>query len=324
MVKTMNNSNKSYILSLLVLTLLFISENCTTPHKTERKEHYSSKNLIIKEFSPLTKKWLPIIVIYDAVLLNEKALFRREIENEEKGIISYLTKSGFTVYLLSSKNDKNNFKEEAGELDSILNQIADKQSNRSFILGGVSLGGQMILEYMKLPTNFTNLSKIKKIFFIGTGIDYNYTNSFLEKSKNSGYENQFVKDLCNRDSADNFCNRYIRFNNQLQKQDNSKKEEFFHRIPKLEKANIENFHPTKLHLPYFFLYGKLDSISPEESIYPLFHKINPKGLNGNSQNKYYEAGEANGHSIDYDHADLFLYENAETEIYPELIRWLKK
>ena len=110
----MNNSNKSYILSLLVLTLLFISENCTTPHKTERKEHYSSKNLIIKEFSPLTKKWLPIIVIYDAVLLNEKALFRREIENEEKGIISYLTKSGFTVYLLSSKNDKNNFKEEIG------------------------------------------------------------------------------------------------------------------------------------------------------------------------------------------------------------------
>jgi len=311
-------SYSSYLVSCF---LLFTSLGCVTLKKIEIREHHFHKNLAIKEFIPTNPKWLPIVVMFEPVLLKETALFRSE---KEEGIIAYLNESGFTVYLLSSKNNKDNFKEQAENLDMVLNHIADNKDNRNFILGGVSLGGQVVLEYMKRPIDFGNLAKVKKIFFIGTGIDYNYTNSFAEKSEKLGYENQMVKDLCRDKTIDNFCKRYIEFNNQLQKQNNSKKEEFFNRIPKLEKIDITKFHPTKLHLPYFFLYGKLDSISPEESIYPLFHKIKPSSLNGNSQNTYYEAGEANGHTIDYDHADLFVYEKAEKEIYPKLIRWLEK
>lgn len=321
--KMITLKNLSKYSCAILFFLLFTYLGCATPPKIEIRERNFHKDFIIKEFIPPNPKWLPIVVMYEPILLKETALLRTE-KNEEEGIIAFLNKSGFTVYLLSAKNKNDNFIEQAKNLDSILNLIADNQDNRNFILGGVSIGGQVILEYMKRPIDFSNLAKVKKIFFIGTGIDYDYTNSFLEKSKNSGYENQFVKDLCNRESTDNFCNRYIRYNNQLQKQDNSKKEEFFNRIPKLEKSNIAKFHPTKLHLPYFFLYGKLDSISPEESIYPLFQKINPKSLNGNNQNTFFEAGEANGHFHDYDHVDLFVSERAKNEIYPKLIRWLKK
>ena len=92
----------------------------------------------------------------------------------------------------------------------------------------------------------------------------------------------------------------------------------------MEKNYISRFHPSKLQTAYFFLYGKLDSISPEESIYPFFHTIRLGASKGNSQNTLYEAGEANGHTIDYDHADLFVYPKAEKEIYSELVDWLNK
>ena len=105
--------------------------------------------------------------------------------------------------------------------------------------------------------------------------------------------------------------------------DNSRKEEHFNRIPKIEKDYLKRFHQTKLQLPYFFIYGKLDSISPEESISPLFHKFK-NNAKMDSSNRLYEASEANGHCIDYDHADLFLYKHVNKEVYSKLVHWLEK
>ena len=43
-----------------------------------------------------------------------------------------------------------------------------------------------------------------------------------------------------------------------------------------------------------------------------------------SSNRMFEASEANGQSIDYDHADLFLYPDVEKEVYRRLLYWLKR
>ncbi|MBK8393922.1 MAG: hypothetical protein IPL26_01570 [Leptospiraceae bacterium] len=316
------NLLRSFVQFFLLTSIIYFI-GCADLPRREFPQHSFSPILNIKEFTPNKPKSLPPIVIYDPVLLKESALFRVE-ENSEKGIISFLNREGYTVYLLSSKTANLNFRLHAMEIDEILNQIAYKHKFRKIILAGVSLGGQTILEYMTLPTNLDNYAHPTKVFFIGTGIDYNYTNSFAKKSDKFGYEGKLVQDLCRLNQKDNFCTRYIYFNNELQDVDNSKKEKFFHRIPEIKKDYITRIHNSKLHLPYFFLYGKLDSISPEESIYPFFHKIRPASSRGDYRNSFYEAGEANGHSIDYDHGDLFLHEKADKEIYSELADWLLK
>jgi hypothetical protein len=305
---------------IFLLLLLLIECASATPRNTPK--HSFSSILQVKEFTPASPKLLPPVVIYEPVLLKETALFRVE-NKKEKGLIVFLNDAGYTVYLVSSSEMHPDFKTHSLEFDKILNQVADKHRNREVILAGASLGGQAVLEYMTLPTNLNHYARIKKIFFIGTGIDYNYSGSFAEKSEKFGYEQKLVKDLCPAGTKTNFCIKYIRFNNSLQKIDNSKKEIHFNRIPKIEKDYLSRFHQTKLQLPYFFIYGKLDSISPEESIYPLFHKLR-SNAKMDSSNRLYEASEANGQSIDYDHADLFLYPDVEKEVYSKLLHWLEK
>jgi pimeloyl-ACP methyl ester carboxylesterase len=311
------------IKNLFLIFLIFIVFQCAgTPRKDFLKLEFSP-NLKVKEFLSENPRILPAVIIYEPVFLKQSVLFRVE-DDKEKGLIPALNKAGFRVYLVSSNNNnQSDYKQHAFELDMILNKIADIHKSRDVILAGTSLGGKTILEYMTLPANLDNYARVKKIFFIGTGVDYNYTGSFAEKSEKLGYENKLVKDLCSENKKDNFCTRYIYFNNSLEKVDNSRKENYFDRVPRIEKGFLARFDKIKLQLPYFFLYGKLDSISPEESIYPLFHIIRPSAR-GNNLNIMYEASEANGHSIDYDHADLFLYEKAEKEIYPRLIHWLKR
>ena len=308
---------------ICILLLLLLMENCSSLPNRNFENHNFSKVLDTREFTPEKPKFVPPIIIFEPLLLKETALYRIE-DNTEKGLIPFLNEEGYTVYLVSSKTKNPDFKLNAKETDVILNQIADKHKNRDVILAGVSLGGQSVLEYMTLPTNLNNFARVKKIFFIGTGIDYNYSNSFLEKSETLGYDEKPIEALCKENKRDNFCSRFIWFNNALQSVDNTKKETFFHQVPKMEKNYISRFHPSKLQTAYFFLYGKLDSISPEESIYPFFHTIRLGASKGNSQNTLYEAGEANGHTIDYDHADLFVYPKAEKEIYSELVDWLNK
>ncbi|HMV43819.1 MAG TPA: hypothetical protein PK079_18405 [Leptospiraceae bacterium] len=300
--------------------LLFLSYCATVP--TQIVQHKFHPVLTVKEFAPKEKTLLPAIVLYEPVLLKDTVLFRTE-DKKEKGLIPFFLKNGYTVYLISSKETFPSFRNHALEFDSILNQIAEKQREREIYLGGVSLGGQAVLEYMTIPSSLENQARVSKIFFIGTGIDYNYSNSFTEHSTKKNYEETFVKDICPKGSKDNFCKRYIRFNNELQNMDNREKETFFDRIPKLKNDFLTRFHKTKLQLGYFLIYGKLDSISPEESIFPFFDKIRSSSKM-DSSNRMFEASEANGQSIDYDHADLFLYPDVEKEVYRRLLYWLKR
>lgn len=318
----LQNHNKNKIISNLFFLFLFsfLIQCATTP--TQVVQHKFHPALSVKEFVPKDKSLLPAIVLYEPVLLKESVLFRNE-DKKEKGLIPFLNKEGYTVYLISSNELSPSFKNHAMELDAILNQIAEKHRERDIYLGGISLGGQTILEYMTIPTDLNNYAHVNKIFMIGTGVDYNYSNSFAEKSKSLGYEEKFVKDLCPKGSKDNFCKRYIRFNNELQNMDGRDKEPYYDRVPKIGNDYLSRFHKTKLQLAYFLIYGKLDSISPEESIYPFFHMIRSSSKM-NSTNKLYEASEANGQSIDYDHADLFLYPKVEKEVYQKLLYWLKR
>ena len=323
--KTIQNFSNAFTKNLfkgLISFILLALVACSALPQRDTPKHGFSSILQVKEFTPSQPKLIAPIVIYEPVLLKETALIRIE-DKKEKGLIPYLNDAGYTVYLLSSNEVNPDFKNHSLEFDSILNQIAAKHRNRDVILAGTSLGGQAVLEYMTLPMNLGNYSRVKKVFFIGTGIDYNYTGSFTEKSEKFGYEQQLVKDLCPTGKKDSFCNKYIRYNNSLEKMDNSRKEEHFNRIPKIEKDYLKRFHQTKLQLPYFFIYGKLDSISPEESISPLFHKFK-NNAKMDSSNRLYEASEANGHCIDYDHADLFLYKHVNKEVYSKLVHWLEK
>ncbi|HMZ57570.1 MAG TPA: hypothetical protein PL048_02270, partial [Leptospiraceae bacterium] len=172
-------------------------------------------------------------------------------------------------------------------------------------LGGLSLGGNTVLDYLSEPVPKT----VKGVFFIGTGFDYAYTGSFAEKV--SSYRKSAV---CTDSGGNLSCippvsKIYIR---------NGRIVSVPRKIPG-SPFRIRKNEPGKITVPLFAVFGKTDGISPEETVYPCFY---PEKRSRDSKAEFLEASTANDLSMDYDHFDLFFSEKAESEIYKKITDWM--
>ena len=75
---------------------------------------------------------------------------------------------------------------------------------------------------------------------------------------------------------------------------------------------------SQITVPALLCCGKADNLAPPESVRFAYHTIS-------SEDKIFKMfGTANGHKNDYGHNDLILGKFAKKEVYPEILRWLKK
>ncbi|MCB1141120.1 MAG: hypothetical protein KDK54_02705 [Leptospiraceae bacterium] len=242
-------------------------------------------------------------------------LITHEVANtkDHATLIPSFLEEGFNVYLIQFPETAN-LKSTAGDLNRILDEIVKQDSSDSFIIGGLSLGGQTLAHYLQLDIH----PKIKKIFFLGTGFDYNHTGSLLEKMKTTPSKGGEYK--CNLRERENLCNQYIT-SIYLDKAHRNALS-YPVKIPELEKDPITSFSKlSSSPLPILIVFGKLDGISPEESVLiPFF----PHRKGNSKLISILEASTANYMDLDYDHFDLFYHKKSKSEIYSKMIDWMEE
>ncbi len=347
----------------IILFTLILLIACATPRSNFTTKVDSRISLNVTTYPKIPNLIFntikPSIVIIGPILFKPTALFRID-DKKEFGLIPYLNKAGYDVYLVSNSSDKVDLDLQALELQEILQNVVTISKNENIILGGTSVAGQTIFKFLRNDFGQFPTYKIKKLFFIGTGVDYNYPNNFVDNEIDS--VNKKSNQICSDNIKNSFCEKYItegninenyKYNSNILKEKyvNYKnfKKEVFQFLPKISKNALEDVPDSVFQIPTFVAYGKIDNVSPEESVYPLIQKINPKEFGFFSKvhiffketftkhkeplhSKVVEMSVANSKSQDYDHADLFMYENkglfftdrVESELYKPLKYWLNK
>ncbi|MFB5650990.1 alpha/beta hydrolase [Leptospira wolffii] len=298
----------------IAFTLLLISvlSSCTryaviTEEKFRKQTANIANNVYLTTFSDVNSDQPPILLL-DPILVNKKSLYLGDYH----GLIGVLSGNGFSVWLLHFETYPGIDLKEIGEklIPQAVSQIQKVTGKKEYILGGVSLGGQAILHYIRTKKD----PSIAKAFFLGTGMDYKYTDSFLDDMKK---EKKFGTDLSNScKNKESFCSKYISLD-----EDNPTTlylyQTLWNYLPALEENPKVWSEFEAMDFPTLFIAGKIDSVATAESIHPVYRR-----KRGFSQ--YYEAGRDNGAAIDYDHLSLFAHEDAPSTIYQRIADWLGK
>lgn len=102
--------------------------------------------------------------------------------------------------------------------------------------------------------------------------------------------------------------------------------EFYIPLVPLTKQEIQGL--TKRNLPILLVTGKIDSFSPDDSLYPFIKNYSRDAINKCiittklSTCYYIEASRANFSDIDYNHFDLLLYKNVERDLFKNIREWM--
>lgn len=225
---------------------------------------------------------------------------------ENGNLIPYLNKKGYNVFLIEYDKETELTDPERMKIFGSSVSEVQKTGASEIFLGGLSLGGNTVLDYLSSDPP----ESIKGVFFLGTGFDYSYTGSFAKKVS----EYRKASEICKETDGHLSCippvsKIYIR---------NGKIVSLPKKIPEYP-FRIRKNEPGKISVPLFAVFGKIDGISPEETVYPCFY---PEKRSKESKAEFLEASTANDLSMDYDHFDLFFSEKAESEIYKRIADWM--
>lgn len=227
-----------------------------------------------------------VVILFSPIFWEDRILW-----DHDYGLVPYFLTQNVKVAVVSyrSGDPVSVFSE---GLDSLLNHY----KKEDIYLGGLSVGGQYLLKALAdNKKTGRNLDSVRGVFFLGTGMDYEYPGSFSRSYKNFRkvqYHPRYFLDSSNREY--------------LADQDFS----VFSSISLWENENQFG------KIPIAFFYGKIDSVAPEESIFPFYQKWKAPKL-------FYEFSIANGSGLDYDHGGLFRGRNAHKNVYPAIVEWMK-
>ncbi|MGJ4787184.1 alpha/beta hydrolase [Leptospira koniambonensis] len=264
-------------------------------------------NVYLTNFLKHSSDYPPVLLL-DPILVNKKSLYL----GDYNGLIGVLSGNGFSVFLLHFEVYPGLDLKEVGEklIPQAVSQVQGLSNRKDYILGGVSVGGQAILHYIRSKKD----PAISKVFFLGTGMDYKYNDSFIDDMKK---EKRFGTDLSNScKNKDSFCSRFISLD-----EDNPTTlylyQTLWNYLPSLEENPKVWADFELMDFPTLFVAGKLDNVATSESIHPVYRR--KRGFT-----QFFEAGRDNGGKIDYDHLSLFAHESAPSDIYQKIADWLAK
>lgn len=269
-----------------ILILIVCILNCHSNQELIRKDYSLDSNLNNQNYSisSFNESGQKVMILFTPTIWKTEILF-----DDENSLIHFFTKKDYRVYLIQMNPSKNHLDQAQEALRNLLRHIKISEYN----LGGISTGGWHISNIYRGWSS--DLPKASKIFFLGTGFDYNYPHSF-PKQYDSFLENTNL-------------HPYPRFflNPGLVKYWKGGEIEVI--LPEAE-LNIPS------DIPIAFYWGKIDSISPSESIYPIYRKLkNPK--------LWMELSIANGMAKDYDQGSLLLGDETTEDVFSEIERWLE-
>jgi len=281
-----------------IIIIIILFSFCSTPIIKQEKnlsfyriEHYKTKRSpkgILLQFDPLS---------FSTDLLEKHWIPFWLKENYE--IVQIVLKE---KRLLSSQ-----------EVDVILKDIQenDSLSSKKIILTGISFGGITILDYLNEKENIQSISRV---MVIGTGWDYAYSGNLF-------YENH---DLFNKKIKEIKNPKFLSYKKYLEESYNKPFIEDLY-IPNIsiEKKKVKNLSSHRL--PMLIVIGKIDPFSPEDSMITFIKNYRQCSFKTLLNRCYYiEASRANFFDKDYNHFDLFLYDDVEDDLYKDMNEWIRK
>ncbi|MCB1147275.1 MAG: hypothetical protein KDK38_10770, partial [Leptospiraceae bacterium] len=137
----------------------------------------------------------PVVLLTSPLIFTDTELY----EGEHTRLIPWLNSRGFTVFLVrpSKGRDLNDL---SSALPEALKEVRELSRGRRIVLGGLSLGGQAALEFLLTESAETRF--ISRVFFLGTGFDYEYPGSFLRRMTDEKWPGS-----CS--SATSLCSLYL-------------------------------------------------------------------------------------------------------------------
>ncbi|MCB1304211.1 MAG: hypothetical protein KDK37_08035 [Leptospiraceae bacterium] len=272
----------------------------------------------------------PAVVLLDPVLFRPNILFRKN------GLIPTFRSNDYNVYLMLWHNGRevhpDEPEQEGAEIEKTLALIRTDCGCQSFVLGGLSLGGQRWLPYLsRLATKGDSMEDrrgnvIDAVFFLGVGLDYSYPQSLYNRNSPIGQDLSHNCETTEAPCLSFIGTKYFAAGLRL------------NRIPEpvapTDLATIRMYPAIQsMTIPGAFIYGKIDGFSPEESIYPIYRAWGAETYIGKARSEFapydsdnpalwLELSEANLEE-DFNHFDLFLHPDADDAIYEPLIDWIE-
>ncbi|MCS6983801.1 MAG: hypothetical protein NZM25_01565 [Leptospiraceae bacterium] len=244
------------------------------------------------------------MVITSPVIFDEKILYAGR-----DSFINFFTLRGVSVYLVRKKPSIGLRQYGQDFLKAALIELRKKSAQENWVLGGISMGGIGVLYYLMQEEKAGRLARrVDKVFFLGTGFDYNYPGSVAEKT--AGANDRFCVEnpvLCENLFGEKNLPLYPA--------------EFVH-LRKDQIVAARNEEALRDIVPgAIFIGGKIDNFAPSESIFPIYNLYGRKQAKGNV--RFYQASEVNFYQKDFHHMDLFRYSEAFSKLYEELNYYLR-
>lgn len=248
------------------------------------------------------------LVIVSPVLLNDEILYN----SGSSSIIPWFNARGISVWLVRIP-PQTNLEQFGRETLPVVTAAIRKNSNDdAWVMGGVSLGGQAVAHYLaEAPRNATVSGMlVKAAFFLGTGFDYNYPDSFTRR---------LVAAPANLCSA-SFCGNYLPGMPAGLVQ--AKSALFDSKGKPVWRDAINGTALRDKGVRLFIASGKIDNVAPSEAVYRFYTQALGDERKVSPDVRFLQPGRMNRHAADFNHSMMVASPELAADVLPEVLRWL--
>ncbi|MCC5814649.1 MAG: hypothetical protein JJT78_07830 [Leptospira sp.] len=253
----LNSSKVSIVRISTILCFVFLIMHCYSGKAiqldSEIKRPGSGKSSAIRIYEFGETKKSQSIILFSPVFWKDDFLW-----DDRDSLIPYLLYKNYKVYMISWEEPNLDTK----TLYNTIQSVISTSSESKIYFGGISIGGQKLAKVLsEYPSK--DFPKLEKVFFLGTGFDYDYPKSFLEHSQSIKKES-----LVPRLFLEEKFRSYATGNTTVDR----------------VSPQVNSTFGNESKISFGFFWGKIDSVSPEESIYSYYNsklKIKPNQVRDN-------------------------------------------
>ncbi|HRP69148.1 MAG TPA: hypothetical protein PLY93_06420 [Turneriella sp.] len=302
------------IFSYALLFLFLHCRSTSTTHYNEEENHRTFSidaaeksykvSLFSKTYSALLSPSFSLVLV-SPVLVDDSLLYKGNTPT----VIPWFNARGVSVWLVHVPPQTPLKKFGATVMPQITKAIRKNSTEKKWVMGGVSLGGQAMAHYLVDAKKHAQESgmDVSAAFFLASPFDYAYPSSFGRRLSSKSID---IK------------NMRTRFLPQIPADLVTELHNLFDGANPVWSETVDPIDATKNHLRLFFTAGKIDNVAPTESVYKFYTQT----IGGNTKNspdiRLLIPGRMNNYKEDYDHAMMITSEALVDEVLPEILRWI--
>lgn len=250
------------------------------------------------------------LVLVSPVLFKDEVLYN----SGTSSLIPWFNARGISVWLVRIAPQQNLEVFGREILPQITTAIRKNSTDETWVMGGISLGGQAVVHYLADAPRHATVSGmlVKAAFFLATGFDYNYPNSFTRRLQAA------PAPLC----AEAFCKNF--FPGMPPELVSDKSTLFDRQGRPVWRDVLDGALVRDKGVRLFITAGKIDNVAPSEAVYRFYVQALGDERRVSRDVRFLQPGRMNRHSADFNHTMMVASHALADDILPELLRWLER